>query len=252
MNVKVTRFKISNLRNMEYVLVVLRIIEIVERHVPDALHLRKSLNRLKAFVPELQRIEAMMRKWRKSRELDECEHLRDDMVDTLIRTERNYAKVSVPETNAASKMLTALFDKHKRDIATDTDTAETQRIYKLVEDVERDAAMLDALTLLALMPFFNMMKEANRQFDELWKERNRELGEENRANAKAIRAGCDKALTALANAIEHCSGEYDDLDYQPLAKELNRQSDFYKQQLKARATRRKNGEKTEEDIKPLE
>ncbi len=41
-----------------------------QRYTLDTLHLQKSLNHLKAFAPELQRIEAMMRKWCKSRKLE--------------------------------------------------------------------------------------------------------------------------------------------------------------------------------------
>jgi len=49
-------------------------------------------------------------------------------------------------------------------------------------------------------------------------------------------------LYAFFNAFEFCSSEYNETDYTTPANELNELIDFYKTQLKARATRSKAGE----------
>lgn len=54
------------------------------------------------------------------------------------------------------------------------------------------------------------------------------------------------------STFEFCSTEYDDLDYQTPANELNEHVSYYKTQLKARETRRANGKdtSTEDPIVP--
>lgn len=253
MEVIIERFKISHLRNMEYALIVPRILRIADSYDPERLHLGRRLNRAKAFLPELQRIEAIERKWHKSRQLGDSEFTRDIMVNTIIQMVRAFMRINIPVKSKAAELLDTLFDKHGRDIAVDSDTAETQRIFNLVKDVEASAELREAMNVLGLAEVFDYMKSANIEFNDLWEERNRELGQKEPVNTKAVRQKCNKALTALFDAIEHNSAEYEELDYLPLAKELNKQAAFYRQQLKARATRRKNNEKDKgEDIKPLD
>jgi hypothetical protein len=149
---------------------------------------------VKGFLPALDKIEVQERRWQEAKVLDEEERLRDDFVNTIIRTERNYARVVVPGYENASELLTALFDKHGRDIAYDRNTAETQRIYNLTKDVERTPGMPEALEALALTPVYNAMKEANKHFDELWQQRNKYFSEVEHVDSKAIRADCVKAI----------------------------------------------------------
>jgi len=63
-----------------------------------------------------------------------------------------------------------------------------------------------------------------------------------KVDAEAIRAEMDKALTAFYEAFEFCSTEYDNLDYQTPADKMNETISHYKTQLKARITRRHQGQ----------
>jgi hypothetical protein len=69
-------------------------------------------------------------------------------------------------------------------------------------------------------------------------------------DARPIRAELDKALTSFYEAFEFCSTEYEDLDYQTPANEMNELISYYKTQLKARQTRRHEGQdvQTEDPI----
>jgi hypothetical protein len=215
--------------------------------------LGRRLEALKAFKPELKKIEAQEHRWRDAKTLDDHERSRDAYVNTLIRTERTYSRVTIPAYEEASKKLTALFDKHGRDIADDRNTAETQRIYNLVEDVERTSGMLEALDVFALTPVFNAMKETNALFDELWQRRNKELSEVEHVDSKAIRSDCVKAINALYEGIEYWAAESDDPAWSQLIAELSQLGSYYDRQIKARITRRKNKKNNEEEeplIKP--
>jgi hypothetical protein len=249
---KIERFKFDGLKNAEFTLVAPHIVIIIDKHSIVEQQLQKRADALKTLLPELDKIEAQERKWHDAKQLDEYERLRDSYVNTLIRTERTYSRVAVQGYEEASAKLTALFDKHGRDIADDRNTAETQRLYNLAEDVERSAGMLDALATFALVPVYNAMKEANIRFDELWQRRNAELSKMEHVDSKAIRTTCVKAINALYDGIEYWAAESEDPAWKPLIDELSRLGAYYKQQIKARATRRKNRESGEDEslIKP--
>jgi hypothetical protein len=244
---RIERFRFYGLSNAEFTLVVPHIIAIVDKYPVVRQRLDNRFAALDAFRPELEKIEAQERKWREAKTLDELERSRDAYVNTLIRTERTYSRVAIPAYEEASKKLTALFDKHGRDIADDRNTAETQRIYNLAEDIERTQGMSDALAVLALTPAYNAMKEANSSFDELWQRRNKELSEAERVDTKAIRSDCVKAINALYEGIEYWATENDDPAWSQLVAELSELGGYYARQIKARETRRKNKETAEKE-----
>ncbi|MDR1349118.1 MAG: DUF6261 family protein [Prevotellaceae bacterium] len=249
---KIERFRFDGLKNVEFTLVVPHIVNILEKYPVIEQQLKNRLDALKGFLPDLDRIEAQERKWNKAGLLNEAERARDAYVNTLIRAERTFARIDASEYREASGKLTALFDKHKRDIADDRNVAETQRIYDLIEDVERTDGMINALTALALLPAYNAMKEANMRFDELWQQRNAELGTIERVDSKAIRSDCVKAVNAMYEGIEYWASESENQEWKTLISELSRLGSYYKQQIKARTTRRRNKENTgnEPPIKP--
>lgn len=249
-NIIIKRFRLWSLSNMEFTFFVPRVVSIAGKYPAVSQQMGKRYDALKAFLPELDKIEVQERKWRDSKLLDEYERSRDSFVKTLIRTEQTYSRAVVPGFEEASKRLTALFDKHGRDIAEDRHTAETQRINDLAKDVERSPDMVDALTTLALIPVYNAMKEANTHFDELWQRRNRELSETDRVDTKTVRTECGKAITAFYEGIEYWASESDNAEWQQLAAELSQLGNYYAQQIKARISRRKNKE-TNSDDEPL-
>jgi hypothetical protein len=243
---KIERFRFEGLKNMEFTLVVPHILSIVEKSPPASL-LSRRLNDVKAFLPDLDRIEAQERKWRDAKQLDEAERMRDGYVKTLIRTGRTFSRVVLPGYEEASEKLSALFDRHGRDIATDGNIAETQRIYNLTEDIERTPGMTDVLAAFSLTAAYEAMNQANERFNELWQRRNRELSETDRVDSKSVRAACVKAINALYDGIEYLTAESDDPAWMPLVHELSRLGGYYRQQLKARVSRRKNRVKTEDE-----
>jgi hypothetical protein len=233
---------------MEFTILVPHIVSMTEKYSVVPQQLGKRFNALKAFLPDLDKIEAHERKWHDAKTLNECERSRDAYVNTLIRTEQTYSRAVIPGFENASEKLTALFDKHGRDIASDRNTAETQRIYNLAEDVERTPGMLDVLATFALTPAYNAMKEANKRFDELWQVRNRELGEAEHVDAKLIRTDCVKAINAFYDGVEYWASESDDSQWTQLIAELSQLGSYYNRQIKARMTRRKNKANDDEPL----
>ncbi|MDR1223426.1 MAG: hypothetical protein LBL07_11200, partial [Tannerella sp.] len=116
---KIERFKFQSLNNMEFTLLVPHIVSMAEKYAVVPRQLGKRLEALKAFLPDLDRIEAHERKWHEAKTLNGYERSRDACVNTLVRTEHTYSRAAIPGCEDASEKLTALFDKHGRDIASD-------------------------------------------------------------------------------------------------------------------------------------
>jgi hypothetical protein len=244
---RIERFRFHSLSNVEFTLLVPHIVTVADKYPVVHQQLDRRFWALKAFQPELKKIEAQERSWRDAKTLDELDRARDGYVNTLIRTERTYSRVVIPGVEEASKKLTALFEKHGRDIADDRNTAETQRIYNLVDDIERTPGMPEVLSVFALTAAYNAMKESNRLFDELWQRRNKELSEVEHADSKAIRSDCVKAINALYDGIEYWANESNEPAWSQLVAELSQLGGYYDRQIKARITRRKNKENAENE-----
>jgi hypothetical protein len=98
------------------------------------------------------------------------------------------------------------------------------------------------------------MKEVNAEFDRVFMQRKQQQAETERVDVRVIRLECDKTIAALWTAIEFCVAEYGEPPYIPLINAINRLNRYYKQQLAARATRRKakHDVSSEAPIAPVE
>jgi len=132
-----------------------------------------------------------------------------------------------------------LFKKHGKGLPVANYTSETKRLYDLVADIAEKPDVLASLETLSLLPLFEQMAGINKEFDALFMERTQKRAETERVNIPAIRTDCDKAITLLWNAIDHCMAEHGAEQYLPLVNAINALNIYYKQQLTARATRRK-------------
>ncbi|MDR1679087.1 MAG: DUF6261 family protein [Prevotellaceae bacterium] len=239
------RLHFTELWNSEYPLVVNRLIDILGSHELADLHLQGSFDRLAAFRPQLAKIEVQERADRNSALLSECDQQRDNGYSTICNVAKAFK--NVPGQSDDAEKLYKLIQKHGSDIPTANYTAETERLFDFVADVERQPELLAALKTLSLHTVFEQLKTANTEFDKLFMQRNKEQAESEKTDVRAIRTACDRSIIALWNAIEFCSAEYGEELYKPLVNAINQLNAYYKQQLAARATRRKNKDVNTED-----
>lgn len=247
---KVIRFKLSGLWNREYPLVVSRIIDIAFRYDPETLHLGKKFGRLESCREPLAQIEAKERSNRYSALMSEYDQKRDIYVNVIYAVAKEFRRTSLPIVGEAANQLLEMFAKHGKNIARDNYTAETKRLFDIIADIERSPELREALDKLSLTPVFEGLKTANIRFDETFMERNRLFAD--KTDIRAIRTACDAAVYGFFDAVDYCTGEYPEQDYSGLIKELNQLNTYYKQQLKARQSRRLAGKDVskEEPILP--
>lgn len=241
MKVKIGRIYYKQLRIDEYALVVIYIIDICRKYNILSMHLRKSYAELSAFRPALESLKVYVRKNEKMTRLGELDDERDDLIRCVNNVVNSFEDIDIPEIAGDYKILSALLEKHKaKTIASDNRTSETERLQKLKTDINASAEIQTALCNFGLRPVVNRLFAANKEYDALFREYITEKSTEERIDIAELRKKCTKALGQFFDAVQYCAFAYDDVDYSPLINELEQLSVYYNQQLKIRATRRKN------------
>jgi hypothetical protein len=247
----IIKVRYSGFWNSEYPLVVNRVIDVVEKHNPYGLHLGQSYDRLAAFRPLLAKIEIQECADEDSVLLSELDQERDTLHNITYTVAKAFQRTPIAEiSNHAHNIMTVL-KKYGKDVVSLNYTAETQSLYNLTKDIKAQPEVMKSLEALSLTPLFERMGEVNMEFDRIFMQRSQHQAETERVDIRSIRIECDKALVLLWNAIEFCCNEYGEQNYLPLIAGINNLHTYYKQQLVARATRRK-AKQNVSDEKPIE
>ena len=250
----IVKFETSGLWNSEYPLVVNRIIDIAESHKPHTIHLGLSFDRLSAFRPQLAKIEAQERADKDSALLSELDQQRDTLYNVIYAVTKAFQSTPLADVSQHATQVMNVLKKHGSNIAVANYTAETKRLYDLIDDINSQPEVLMSLSALSLHPLVERLNGRNREFDRLFMLRNQRQSETERVDIRTIRNECDKALAMFWSGLEFCCHEYGKEAYMPMLNEINNLNAYYKQQLAARATRRKvkHDIHKEEPIQPIE
>lgn len=232
------RFRLSGLRNSEFIMVIRRLLIILGKYSLEQLRLMPSFLRLDAFRPLLDKMALLARNDELDEVVGETDRERDTLVSVIYATAKAARRSPNPRTSKHGEAIVNLFKKHGTDIAADNYAAETKRIDDLIADAERTPAVMEALHARALMEDFEQLKDANVRFEAAFMERNKYASTLETIDTKAIRNQCTKAVNSLWNAIDHYVEDYGPEDYEELVRENNQLTSYYKRQLKARQTRR--------------
>jgi hypothetical protein len=255
MKIKIVRVNYYNLRLYEFVIVYEQTLGVCEKYDMNALRLEKSYGELVSYRPTIESLKVHLRKNEKLAFVGKLDDERDGLTNVAIHVVKAFSAGDIPEINFHSKQLEALLAKHNaKTIAADSRAAETERLKLLETDINTNVDIQNAISALGLTPVVSRLFDANREYDALFMEYISEKGAEQHIDSLLLRQNCSKALTQFFDAVQYSAYVYEDLDYTPLINELVKLNQYYSQQLKARATRRKNGSKTEEEqpIQPMD
>ncbi len=242
MSKRINRIYLQKLWNSEYTIFVSQIIAIIGKFQPAVLHLEKAFQKLAAFIPELAKIKAQELSNAISRKLSLLDFERDNLYKLIVAIVKALGRINLPEFNPHVAVMKNFIKIHGEDIPDAPYNAETKRINDMMNDFNSKEDVKLAAETLPLKILFDKLFEINTTFNEEYMKRSEEEAAEEKVNTRAVRKETDKALKGFYTAIDFCSAEYEELDYEPLVNVLNTHISYYKTQLKARETRRKNGE----------
>jgi len=234
------RLQYKELWNSEYPLFVEQVVEISGKYNLESLHLSKPYERVKVLLPGLGSIKAQELSNFKSNQLKILDNERNVLLDSIRKGVKNFGKMSIPLLGPHVAVMNRFLNVHGRDIGDDSYISKTKRTRDFLNDWNTKADVKAAVIALSMTILFDQLLLVNTQFADLYLQRTGEKATE-KVNTMELRSTSDKMLMGFMNAIEYCSSEYEDLDYQGLANELNELIAHYKSALKARATRRNSG-----------
>jgi len=242
METKIDRLQLNHLWNSEYTIFVNQVVGIFVKYDPEKLHLQKAFGKLLNVLPNLEKVKAQELSNEHSNLLQELDNDRANLIKAIFMNAKILGRVRRLSIAPHVVVLKRFLKIHGRDIATANYNSAAKRTSDLLTDYESKAEVKTAVEALSLKMLFDELTIVNTQFINLFLKRTEEESAAEKIDSRAIRTETNKILYAFFNAFEFCSAEYNETDYTTPANELNELIDFYKTQLKARATRRKAGE----------
>lgn len=254
MKIKVERTRCVELKNNEFPTYAKQFIGITGKYNMKAMFLDKSYGELCSFMPQLEAMTVYVRKNEKLAIANQSENERDTLIGCFVKAVKAFEDVDLPQVRPYIETLDAFLVKHNaKTIAKDTRSSETERISKLEKDLAVNSAVQEAISASGMLRFVvDRLFEANREYDDLFREFIAEKGAEEIMNIVILRRECTKAISQFLDAVQYCAFEHEDIDYMPLVKEVGFLNNYYNQQLKARIARRNSGKdiSKEEPIEP--
>jgi hypothetical protein len=247
MSTKINRLDLTKLWNSEYTIFVSQLINIITKYQPKNLHLSKAFNKVAAFAPELAKIKAQELSNAISALLLQLDSERDILFKAILAQIKALGKVNLPSIAPHVLVLKNFMNIHGDDIADAPYNAETKRLNDLLVDYNAKADVKLAAETLNMKILFEQLGTVNATFARQFLQRTEETSAIEKVETRTIRTELDKALKEFFDSFEFCSREYSELDYTTPANELNELTNYYKTQVKARATRRKTGKDVSEE-----
>jgi len=242
METKINRLQLNHLWNSEYTIFVNQVVGIFIKYDPEKLHLQKAFGKLLNVLPNLEKVKAQELSNEHSNLLQELDNDRANLIKAIFMNAKILGRVRRLSIAPHVVVLKRFLKIHGRDIATANFNSAAKRTSDLLTDYESKVEVKTAVEALSLKMLFDELNIVNTQFNNLFLQRTEEESAAEKIDSRAVRTETNKILYAFFNALEFCSAEYNETDYTTPANELNELIDFYKTQLKGRATRNKAGE----------
>ena len=230
----------SKLWNSEYPLVVEHILQIVEKHNPEALNLKKAYDRLAAFKDDLAKLERQAKASGITNEITEKDALRDHITRAIFNQVDTFKRLSVDPYTEQAKLIQKYFISYgyDRNLMNQNYTSQTEDTKQFIAGIEKDSKLVAAFAALHLDDLLARLKTANADFEQLFLSRTSELSQLPDVDVKNIRTRVDEAINKLFISIEFNKEENEDKDYKPLISELSELLDYHKAQIKTRKTKK--------------
>lgn len=248
MKIKIERFPVHELWNNEFPQMALHVISIGQKYDMRRMNLNKSFDELNSFTAQLEAMRVSEGKNAKNALKEMNDRERDILINAFRKVVDAVEKVELPSIRPHYELLNALLTKHKASsIASTGNISETQRITMLENDINADSDIQNAIETLIPQDIVPRLFESNREYGTLFREIIADKSMEEKQDVSLLRKSFTKAMGQFFDAIQYCAFEHEDIDYMPLIREIEKLNAYYRQQLKARATRRKNGKKVNEE-----
>lgn len=236
MTTEINNIDSSKLRNREYYQFCSQSLDVVKSYGPAALKVQPQYDALNLKLVQINGVLVIQQKSFNTEKLELIDQRRDRAIGGISMFIESMLNHFEPEKVMAAKLLKLSTDAHGPNIGRQTFNAETATIDSIVKDWKNKAELQDAVKILGLETWMEELAKANKEFNDTFLERNKEVLNNPDEKLKELRL---EANTLYYNLKRKLSSHADIADFAPpynnVIREWNNLVDTYNQLLDIRA-----------------
>lgn len=238
----IVNFSFSRVRKSEFPEIMNAVLAIVEKHNPTALYIVGMYNLLLELKPLLDILTVKYDGFPNSKEFVLERAMRDKLLSAIQSHVAAIEKAGVTSTAQQAALAVPYVKRYLNGIAAENSTVKTGRVNQLLTNLEENAEIRNALTVLGLTVYIDKLRTSQLSINQGESHRREILSGRAKFNSKNAQVKIAYAISNLLNAIELARVEHTDIDYMPLINELNVLLSSKQSMIKSRITRSKNSE----------
>ncbi len=236
---------LSRFRNGEFVKFNDLIVSVLKNYDLNALQVSEIAKDVTTAWENLRGVYKADRGSRLTKAIVHADGKRDNMFSAIILTLRVQVKYYPDERlRKKAEILLNLFEKHGSALNRQSYHQQTANLEDIFEDIERKGMRGD-IDSLHLDPYYKLLVKANREFDRIYLERNKEYAQTPDETMPELREKAESALKNLFNRVNAFITIDGTEKYKPLVKEFNALIDSYETSIERRLSR--GGEEQDEE-----
>ena len=237
----ITPIPFSRVPKLEFPELVNDFVAIVGKYDPAALHIDGMYNLLLEAQPQVSSLEVIYKKHPESEVVNALRIKRRDLLQAILAQAKSLSKANVASQAADLVLVLPFVEKYFGNIVSENSKTTTERIKQMSLVLESDSLLKAAITRVGLELYLNELKNLQQELEQSISKRRAAVAALPRSKTREVKTDLGVALSDVVEAIELAIKEFPALDYMPMVNEINKLFNEYLSDIKARATRSKNG-----------
>ena len=236
MTITISGLDLSKLRNAEFIQFGTQIITITGSYNPDALKVKNQYDALNLKLIQVDGMYKLQQGSALTVEVEKADERRDRAITGISMFLDSRLNHYIPEEVSAARVLRLDLDKYGSAIARQNLNSQTAILTNIANDWKNKAELRDAVVLLNLMPWLDELDSANKAFDILYLQRNKEAINNPVDTLKTLRLETNELYYLLRDKLQAYANINEFADpYDKILKEWNNLIESYNTLMANRA-----------------
>ena len=228
------RLNYDKARKLEFYSLYYGVINVGEKYDLEALHLDIMLNRLKAAVPEMEKLRVPELKKPLTPELREARNAQEVCAAGIMGQVRGLSKTEVDAYVQAAKIFLPYAKNHLCNFSRLNLIEQKTLVSQFLSGIQIDSNLKSAATTLGLDVSLVKMKQVHENFCSVYENKRQSQSRLEKIETNKIRKDLSGFMREFFQAVEVAVIQYPELDYQPLINEMNQEIIRYKSLINLR------------------
>lgn len=241
--IRILRFRLSDLKKMDFVSLFESVVSIAEANEPDKLHAGFTFGLLKEGLSLAGELSVPETKSLLTPKLNVLEAECNVVVKSIKLRINSYLLVGDAAHDAAMRRLESIFMRNLKNFAGLTIASKSVRVNFFLTEVKEDASLTDAIEAIGLTALLERLKLTQLDVEATRSARRLELSKRPKADTWHHKQQMYGLMCNFFNAIEAAQLEHPDQEYSNLVNELNEEIGAAKTKIAAKRSRNINRKK---------